>query len=312
MRPAILAACAIGCGLPDPGSMVRVVDGAPAGAGVDRAVEPSIRFSGAVAPEGLVDGRRFLLVRQGELRAALAAAESEEGAAPSVPRVAGSVELREGSTRLVFRPNALLAPGVQWALILSSRALAPDGRHVLDADGRLKPTVLGFATAALPPPGVLFTELRADAETPEAGGEYAEILNLGPGPLDLAGWRLEKRSASGSWSGCTVGEWAGAPTAVGGVALLVGEGWDGRYGLPPGTALFPCGAGALAGGIANDRTPVLRLVDREGALAASLDATGTPLCAGALEGEYGVLLPGAVASRWSCTEGSPGQPVAGP
>lgn len=308
MRRAILAACAIACGLPDPGAMVRVVEGAPAGADVDRSVEPSIRFSGAVAPEGLVDGRRFLLVRQTELRAALAAAESEEGAVPSVPREAGAVELREGATRLVFRPSAPLAPGLQWALILSSRAQAPDGRHVLDAEGRLKPTVLEFVTAALPPPGVLFTELRADAETPEAGGEYAEILNLGPGPLDLAGWRLEKRSATGSWSGCTVGQWAGAPTAVGSVALLVGEGWDGRYGLPLGTALFPCGAGALAGGIANDRAPVLRLVDRAGAPAALLDATGTPPCLGALEGEYAALLPGEVATNWGCTAGSPGRP----
>ena len=58
----------------------------------------------------------------------------------------------------------------------------------------------------LPSPPVLLTELMVDAVTPEAGGEYAEVLNLGPGPLDLAGWRFEKRTVAGDWAGCTVGD----------------------------------------------------------------------------------------------------------
>ncbi|MGB8932822.1 MAG: hypothetical protein WCC48_16375, partial [Anaeromyxobacteraceae bacterium] len=105
---------------------------------------------------------------------------------------------------------------------------------------------------------------------------------------------------------------AGGPTAEGSAALVVGGGWDGRYALPPGVALFPCGATALAGGIANDRPPSLRLLDRAGAVAAVLDATSLAICAGALE----AALPSAVAALadacCSCTEGSPGVPPAAP
>jgi len=308
MTRALLLACALaGCGLPAEAPMVRVVEGRPTGPGVDTAVEPSIRFSGPIAPEGLLDGRRFLLVRAADRAGALSAVESDEGAGAGValPRAAGVAALVDGATRLVFRPAQPLAPGASWALVLSSRVSSPDGRHVLDAEGRLRPTVVEFATAALPPPGVLLTEVLADAATPEAGGEYAEVLNLGPGLLDLSGWRFEKRTAAGAWSGCTVGESVGGAVEAGGVALVVGGGWDGRYALPEGTATFPCGSTSLAGGIANDRPPEIRLLDPSGAAAAILDGSGSERCAGALEADPPPPGGGEVVCC-RCTEGSPG------
>jgi hypothetical protein len=177
---------------------------------------------------------------------------------------------------------------------------------VLDAEGRLRPTVVEFATAALPPPEVLLTEVLADAATPEAGGEYAEVLNLGPGPLDLSGWRFEKRTAAGAWSGCTIGERAGGAVEAGGVALVVGGSWDGRYALPGETATFPCGATSLAGGIANDRPPEIRLLDPAGAAAAILDGTTAERCASALEADPPPPGVGGEAVCCRCTEGSPG------
>lgn len=307
-RAIALAVLAAGCTLPDPGPMVRVIDGVPTGTGVATSTAASIRFSGAVAAEGLVDGGRFLLVREADLRVALAAVESEEGADGATPRVAGAVTLEEGATRLVLRPSEPLLGGEGWALVLSSRARSEDGRAVLDADGRLAPTVVRFATAFPPPPAVLLTEVLADAATPEAGGEYAEVTNLGPGQLDLAGWRFEKRTTTGSWTGCTIGAAAGEPVSVGAAALIVGGSWDGRYLLPPSVALHPCGSTSLAGGIANDRPPELRLLDRSGAVAASLDATSIPACAGALEADLPSVEGGGVGGCCSCTAGSPGRP----
>jgi hypothetical protein len=292
--------------------MVRVVEVTPSGPGVPSGVEPAVRFSGPVAPDGLLDGRRFVLVAASELRAAVEWVEADDGVSASVPaQPPGSVELDEGATLLRFRPGAPLPPGSAWALVLASRARAADGRYVLDAEGRMRPTVAEFAVAALPPPAVLLTEVLADAATPEAGGEYAEVLNLGPGPLDLAGWRFEKRTAAGAWSGCRIAEGVGGPVAVGAVALVVGGSWDGRYALPGPTATFACGATSLAGGIANDRPPEVRLLDPAGAIAAVLDALAVPACAGALEADPLPLEEGGGATCCRCSEGSPGAaPVA--
>ena len=307
-----LVALALACGLPAAEPMVRVVEASPTGPGAASGVEPTLRFSGPVAPEGLLDGRRFALVRSSDLRAALEAVESEVPAAgEAIAQPPGTVELDEEATRLRFRPSGPLPPGSAWALLLSSRARATDGRYVLDVEGRMRPTIVEFAIAALPPPAVLLTEVLADAATPEAGGEYAEVLNLGPGPLDLAGWRFEKRSAAGAWSGCSIGEGAGGPVGVGAVALVVGGSWDGRYSLPGVTATYPCGATSLAGGIANDRPPAVRLLDPSGVEAAHLDATAVPPCAGALEADPLPAESGAGASCCRCTEGSPGS-IPGP
>ncbi|HET9554953.1 MAG TPA: lamin tail domain-containing protein, partial [Anaeromyxobacteraceae bacterium] len=104
-------------------------------------------------------------------------------------------------------------------------------------------------------------------------------------PLALAGWRLAKRTSSGALASCELVPAAGeAWVAPGGAALVTGGAWDGRYDLPAGLPRFACGASALAGGLADDRPPEVRLVDPDGAVQATFGEGGVaPRCPAAVE-----------------------------
>lgn len=302
-------ALAAGCGLPEAPPLVRVVSAEPAGTEVPPAlVAAAFTFSAPVSAEGLSDGRRLALAPADALHAVLDAVESEAGAAGLAEAVAASVVLEAGGARAVLRPLAPLRAHTAYALVLSSRAHDPDGRPILDAEGRRRPSVATFQTgaAAGPPPWPTITEVRADAATPEAGGEYVELANLGEGPLDLYGHRLAKRTASGALSSCTLPPDAVLPS--GAVALVVGGAYDGRYALPPGVPALPCGTSALLGGLANDRPPEVLLLGPDGATLATFGLGGVaPLCPGAA-----VRLDPAApdeASNLACAdgEGTPGR-----
>jgi hypothetical protein len=155
----------------------------------------------------------------------------------------------------------------------------------------------------------VLTEVLADAEAPEAGGEYVEVANLGSGDADLAGWRLAKRSTSGAVARCAIEPLGGALPA-GGHGLLVSGAWDGRYRLPPGVALFRCGAGTLAGGIANDRAPELALEAPDGEVASGLGwAAPAVRCAGRSV-ERGHPAGPDAAGNGACAPAAPGTPGA--
>jgi hypothetical protein len=155
----------------------------------------------------------------------------------------------------------------------------------------------------------VLTEVLADAAAPEAGGEYVEVANLGSGDADLAGWRLAKRSASGAVARCTVEPLGGALPA-GGHGLLVSGSWDGRYRLPPGVPLFRCGAGTLAGGIANDRPPEVALEAPDGTVASGLGwAAPSVRCAGRSVERVHPAGPDA-AGNVACAPAAPGTPGA--
>lgn len=297
---ALLAAC----GLPEPEPLPRVVSAAPSGASVPVGSSAEIRFSDPVAPDGLLDGRRLVLVEASGLRAAIAAVESEAGA--SGAGVPAQRRLEDGGTRVTLRPDAPLRASTAYALVLSSLVRTADGRPVLDPDGERRTFVAEFGTGAPegPPPAPVLTEVRADAVTPEAGGEYVEIANLGDGPLDLGGHRLAKRTATGALSSCAIVPPPGAVVAPGGVVLVAGGAYDGRYPVPRGVPVASCGATALLGGIANDRAPELLLADPAGAIIATLGARGAPVCAGALE-RIDPAGPDAPANL-ACTDGTPG------
>lgn len=276
---------AAACGLPDPQPAVRITGASPEGDAV--AVElgaAEIRFSGAVSPDGLAGGARLVLVPEPLVRDALEAVESEAGAAALEGAVAGVVLLEGGGTRAVLRPAAPLRARTAHALVVSSRLRAAGGGPVLDSEGRRSPFVARFTTGAPPgpPPRPVLTEVRADAETPEAGGEWVELANLGEGALELAGLRLAKRTTSGSLASCALAVADAELLAAGGVALLVGGAYDGRYALPSATAVIRCGSAGLLGGIANDRAPELLLVDPAGAVLATLGAAGAPGCTGSV------------------------------
>ena len=166
-------------------------------------------------------------------------------------------------------------PGLCPGQRVKVRLLAEDLAGNAAAPGAWLPAATGSPTAR-----VVVTEVLADAATPQAGGEYVEIANLGSGAADLTGWKLAKKSASGVVTRCTLAPVAGV-LPVGAHGLVVGGSWDGRYALPSGATLFHCGATSLGGGLADERAPSLALESPAGAVvsgfgwsAASVRCTG--------------------------------------
>jgi hypothetical protein len=301
---ALLALAA--CGLPEPETLPRVLGASPSGAGVPTGAEAAVWFSVPADAAGLLDGRRLVLVEAARLREAEDAVERDEGAAGVGIPVRATLE--EGGARVRLVPAGPLRGFTGHALVLSSRARAADGRPMLDPEGRRRTFVARFETGAPPgpPPAPVLTEVRVRAATPEAGGEYVEVANLGAGPLDLMGWRLSKRTLSGALASCTISAPAGAGVlAPGGVAIVAGGAWDGRYALPAGVPVLACGATALLGGLADDRAADVLLADPVGEVRSTLGERGAPVCPTAVER----IDPAGPDESWNlvCAGGSPGE-----
>lgn len=299
-------ALVLACRMPEPEPLPRILGASPEGEGISTGATAEIRFSAPVDPDGLVDGRLLVLAPSEVLRDAIAAVESDAGAAGLAGLVPADASPEDGGSRIVLQPRAPLRAYTAYGLVLSSRVRAADGRPVLDPEGRRRTFVASFGTGAPegPPPAAAITEVLADADTPEAGGEYVEIANLGAAALDLGGFRLAKRTSSGTWSSCAVVAPAGVVVAPGGLALVAGGAYDGRYSLPDDVPVMTCGATALLGGIANDRSPDLLLADPVGTVLATFGASGAPVCARAAE----LTDPSAgdEVANIVCTEGTPG------
>ena len=201
-------------------------------------------------------------------------------------------------------PAAATAAGLCPGRRVKVRLLAEDLAGNAAAPGPWMIAVTGSA-AARP----VVTEVLADAATPQAGGEYVEIANLGSGDADLTGWKLAKRSASGTVGRCSL-EPKGGPIPPGGHGLVVGGGWDGRYPLPAGAPLFHCGATSLAGGLADDRAPAIALESPSGAVVSGLGWAALSLrCTG--RSVERVLPEGDDAtSNFACAGVAPGTPGA--
>ncbi|MGA8893539.1 MAG: lamin tail domain-containing protein, partial [Anaeromyxobacteraceae bacterium] len=161
-------------------------------------------------------------------------------------------------------PVAVRVPGLCPGRRVRVRVLAEDLAGNAAAPGEWMTAATGAPVARL-----ALTEVLADASTPQAGGEYVEVANLGSGDADLTGHHLAKRSASGAVSRCTL-EPQGGTLPAGAHGLVVGGGWDGRYKVPAGVPLFRCGATSLAGGLADDRAPALALESPSGAVLSGL------------------------------------------
>jgi hypothetical protein len=296
----------LACGPRPPAPLPRIVSAAPQGEGLPTTTSAEIRFDAPVDGSGLTDGRLLVLATAEVLRAAISAVESDAGAADLQGAVAADASIEDGGYRVLLHPRAPLRGWTGYAMVLSSRVRAADGRPMLDPEGRRRTFVASFGTTAPegPPPAPALTEVLADAATPEAGGEYVEVGNLGAAPLDLGGFRLVKRTASGSLASCEVMPPPGVVLPPGAVALVAGAAYDGRYALPTGVPVMTCGSTALLGGIANDRPPDLMLADPAGHVLATFGANGAPICPAAAEkiDPAGADEPGNIA----CTEGSPG------
>jgi hypothetical protein len=262
-----------------------------AGAAVSIAGELSVRVEATLAGMG-----RLVLEAQAR------PGEPACGVAPAAPAVA-SFDGKVGSCP-GYDPCAPAAARCPAAV--EARGLCP-GTAVRvriaseDLAGHRSPPGAWIEASALPPrPAPVITEVLADADAPEAGGEYAEVANLGTGPADLAGWAFGKRTASGGFTRCTVSIGEGGPVPPGGHALVVGGAYDARYALPAGVVLYRCGSSAFAGGLANDRAVALALEDPSGAVISSAGIAGpAPRCsAGALERAHPAAAD--AAASWAC------------
>ena len=184
-----------------------------------------------------------------------------------------------------------LCPGRSLRLRVASEDLAGNrGGWLAELDVAAQP----------PQPVPVVTEVLADADAPEAGGEYVEIANLGTGDLELAGLVLAKRTAAGKLVRCAIEGSAGRVVAPGAHALVVGGAYDGRYALPPGTVTCRCGDRALLGGLPNDRPVAVQL---EGAGGEVLSSAGVgEVVERCLQGALERVHPGGpdVGTNWAC------------
>jgi hypothetical protein len=165
------------------------------------------------------------------------------------------------------------------------------------------------AATTAPAARLVLTEALADAASPQAGGEYVEVANLGSAEADLSGHRIAKRSATGAVSRCVI-EPLGGPVPAGGHGLVVGGAWDGRYPVPAGVPIFRCGATSLAGGIADDRAPSLALESPVGSLLSGLGWSGPAVRCTARSVERIHPAGDDAAGNWACAPSAPGTPGA--
>ena len=273
------AAALSGCAPQPPEPHTRVATWSPQGSGVARSAPVAVDFTAPVDDAGLAEGRTVALARAADARALARAMEA--GEPTGALALACAAALADGGRRAELRPTAPLRGGTSYALVVAATLRDAEGRAVLDPEGHARTFVGTFTTEPGPPPRVVLSEVRAVAVAPQAGGEYVELLNLGVEPLDLSGWRLEKRTSSGTLAGCLVAA-AAVELAPGSFGLVTSEAWDGRYGAA--ATRFTCGGGTLAGGLADDRAPELRLLDPSGTLQATFGQGGlAPRCPAAVE-----------------------------
>ena len=265
---------------------------------------PGVAPDASASPGDLSVKVEATLAGMGRLVAELSARPGEPacGVAPVAPGVAalsGEVAACPGWDPCV--PGGAACPAA-----LEVRGLCP-GQPVRlrlaaeDLAGHRGAAGPWFEVASLPPrPAPVVTEVLADADAPEAGGEYVEVANLGTGEADLVGYSLAKRGTSGSFTRCRLASFAGGPVAPGAHALVVGGAYDGRYPLPPGMPVYQCGSTALAGGLANDRPVALALEDPLGQVVSSAGiAEAAPRCP---QGSLERVHPGGpdAASNFAC------------
>ncbi len=277
-------------------------------------VPPAVAEERAVVTAGelslRVDGDAGELARLG----IEAMAPPEQQACGALPPFPGSMETW-GEVLPCPGADPCLGPSVRCALAVAVGGLCPGHRvwlRLAAEDLAANRSPWGPWREATTLPGVprpVLTEVLADAATPEAGGEYAEVANIGTADADLAGHALAKRTASGSFVRCTL-EPLGGSIPPGGHALVVGGAYDGRYPLPVAAALYRCGASALLGGLANDRAPALQLEAPGGEVLSSFGMAAPSLRCTARSVERIHPAGPDATTNYACARSAPGTPAA--
>ena len=113
----------------------------------------------------------------------------------------------------------------------------------------LSPDVV-FSTPPAPPPAQLAITEVMYAPVSKTTGQFVEIANVGPGPVDLTGFRL---SDGDYWD--SLQPFAGGPTelAPGSLAVVVDPDFAGDYPLPAGTTLVTASGHAICDGLLASR-----------------------------------------------------------
>jgi hypothetical protein len=277
---ALLVVCGAACE-PLPQPLPRVVAASPSGTVPARDLRVEFSASDPLVPADVLKGK-VALCRAEDLRDVKRLVEDGEPLPPEqVIEVHASLE--DGGRRVVLVPVTALVPGFSYAAVLGHGVRSADGRLVLDAEGRPRSVVVEFTVSTALDARVRaeLVKVLADADAPEAGGEYVEVANLAPEPLDLAGFRLAKRGPTGSFTRCTITRRSGLAIPAQALGVIVGGAYDGRYELPSSAVVYDCGGSAVAGGLANDRAPALLLEAPDGATVSSLGvAAPAPRCDG--------------------------------
>ena len=227
-----------GCGPPAPEPHTRIAGWTPSGPGADREPLVTVDFTAPIAADGLAEGRLVALTRAADARAVARALEA--GQPPGPPALAADVALTGDGRRIELRPRARLSGGTAYAVVVAPTLRDAEGRPVLDPEGHRRTFVGTFITVPGPPPRPVLTEARATRRPRRRAASTSSCSTSAREPLDLAGWRLEKRTARARWPAA---RWRPPPSALapGAFGLLTGGAWDGRYPVPAGTVRFTCG-----------------------------------------------------------------------
>lgn len=184
--------------------------------------------------------------------------------------------------------------------------------RVEDDEGHLAVLALPSFTTLSRLPAARLTEVMASpgGAEPRGDGEYVELLNPGPGALDV-----EALSLSGADG--VLHPLLGAPLPSplllqpGQRALAVGSAFDpSRYALPPGTPLLRASTRRLLShGLADDPVPSLVLAVAPGGRAVELDRyPGGGRCSAGQSLQRAEGGPGdPQAAPWRCASGTPGR-----
>ena len=128
------------------------------------------------------------------------------------------------STTLVFTPASALIP--QTVAVTAIDDVIAEGLHSSElthtvssvdvAYNALPPKVLTTTVIDSDTPSVVISEIMYNPSSPEPNGEWVEIVNLGPGSVDVSGWILDDED-SVDWSAIPQGT---PPLAQGEIAII--------------------------------------------------------------------------------------------
>jgi hypothetical protein len=162
-----------------------------------------------------------------------------------------------------------------------------------------------------PVTGPVITEVLLDPAGPEPHQEFVEIINPGPWPVDLGGYRITDEDPAGSDDPSSMGDPlpGGVILELGEIALIVAEGFEseGPDPVPPPGAIIVRVDGSIAkSGLRNSGGEPVFLLDDAGLVISSYPNVMGTTGQGSSVHRLGVLVPGNDPANWAVGTPSPG------